>query len=317
MAVYTTLSEIEIRSLLSRFPLSDLNSFQGVSSGIENTTYFLTLNSGDEYVLTVFENFSSDSLRPYIQLLSLLSSHHLPIPCPCVDVHGSALQLIANKPALLLPRAPGTHVDNPAPAVCYAVGSILASIHSVAPPVDSELFTLQNPCGLSWMKETLALVNSSLSNVETTLLHEQITLSAELEARALPRGIIHGDLFRDNVLIENNTVTAVIDFYNAGQDTLLVDLAITANDWCYTQADTAAVEKNLEALLAGYNLKRPLCAPELGSWRECLQVAAARLWLSRQKRLVLSRQGGKGAVKNPDEYKSLLLRHCTTLSHPP
>jgi len=312
MAVYTTLTEFEISNLLSRFALPTLHSFQGASSGVENTTYFLTLNSGTQYVLTVFENFSPPALSPYIQLITQLHLHGLPVPCPLTDRHGVVLQTIVRKPALLFVRMPGKHVEDPEPEICKKLGINLAKIHDVTSAAPLRELTLVNPCGLAWMKETLALVSDSLDKAEIKILQEQIDLSADFELRDLPRAIIHGDLFRDNVLTHKGTITALIDFYNAGKDVALIDLAITANDWCYAQND-AMTSRRLAALLDGYQMVRPLDSLEISSWRDSLTIAAARLWLSRQKRLILARRGGKDTVKNPFEYQQILLQH---LNHP-
>lgn len=316
MAVYTTLTKTEIESLLAHFNLAGLHDFQGSSSGVENTTYFLCLNSGARYVLTVFESFSAATLGPYIQLMIALGKHDLPVPAPCIDNTGAALQLVANKPALLFPRAPGQHIEIPSSPACHAIGATLARIHNVTEASANTLPAIINPCGLAWMQETLALVKHSLEQSDINLLRGQIALSADLELRRLPSAIIHGDLFRDNALMENGAITAIIDFYNAGRDILLLDLAITANDWCYSQNMPTCAE-NIEGLLSGYQLHRSLDPSENASWRDCLQVAAARLWLSRQKRVVLSRQGHKGAIKNPDEYKQLLLAHLGTAKTAP
>jgi homoserine kinase type II len=309
MAVYTTLTKTEIESLLVQFGLPGLLQFQGASSGVENSTYFLTLSTSAQYVLTLFETLSAEALTPYIELMIELSRHGLPVPTPCIDTSGKALQLVANKPALLFPRASGQHIELATPAICYSIGSILAKIHTISLLLSTTKFPiLFNPCGLAWMKETLTFVQGSLDPTDIAILKDQISLSADLETRGLPRAVIHGDLFRDNVLLHNDIITAVIDFYNAGQDILLLDLAIAANDWCYSQGN-ADKQKNVTALLSGYQLNRPLSKPEIASWHECLQVAAARLWLSRLKRVVSSQQGRRAAVKNPDEYKLLLLRH--------
>jgi len=307
MAVYTTLTKPEIESLLAHFNLPNLRNFHGSTSGIENTTYFVTLNNGSQYVLTVFESFSADALRPYIHLMSLLGNHKLPVSSPCIDKEGIALQTIANKPALLFPRSPGKHIEIPTSENCHAVGCMLARIHLVTLNISSNSPALLNPCDLSWMNETLGLIKSSLDQTDIKILQDQIRLYADLDSRQLPRAVIHGDLFRDNVLIENDNITAVIDFYNAGEDILLMDLAIAANDWCNAHTSATDNNKNIDALLNGYQLHRPFSATEFNSWQECLQVAAARLWLSRQKRLVLSQLGNKGAVKDPSEYRVLLL----------
>jgi homoserine kinase type II len=157
------------------------------------------------------------------------------------------------------------------------------------------------------MKETYAFVSHSLNAVDQGLLLEQIALSEALERRQLPRGIIHGDLFRDNVLFQELKISAVIDFYNAGRDILLLDLAIAANDWCFIgSADQPALAN---WLLEAYRQYRTPSQEELSAWHACLQVAAARFWLSRQKRVVLAESGMARLTKDPGEYKKLLLGH--------
>jgi homoserine kinase type II len=305
MAVYTILQHDELCRLLSHYDLAELFSFEGASAGIENSTYFLALVDGSSCVLTVFEQFSSAQLKPYIELTTLLHNGQLPVPRPIPDRQGKAMQMIADKPALLFERAPGQHlqvVDAPA---CLAVAEFLGKMHSV--PMTPSLSSLANPCGLPWMKETYALVSHSLNAADQRLLLEQIALSEVLERRQLSWGIIHGDLFRDNVLFQNQNISAVIDFYNAGRDILLLDLAIVANDWCFMgSADQPALA---DPLLESYQQYRPLSPDELSVWHACLQVAAARFWLSRQKRVVLAQSGSSRLTKDPLEYKNLLLEH--------
>ena len=309
MAVYTTLTELELQSLLVSFNLPGLHSFHGSADGIENTTYFLTLKTGEQYVLTVFETHVAESLQPYIELMELLAHTRLPVPHPCIDSRGEALQLIAGKPALLFLRSPGKHIDIATPSLCYAVANMLARIHAPTQMLPTAFPALDAPSNLLWMQETLQFVQHSLAAADVKLLLEQITLAADLQLRQLPTGIIHGDLFRDNVLLVNNSISAVIDFYNARRDALLMDLAIMANDWCYAGGDGKQIAACVDALLNGYQQHRPLLSVETHSWADCLQVAAARLWLSRQKRVVLSRAGSKGLIKDPDEYRRLLLGH--------
>lgn len=309
MAVYTTLTELELQSLLSNFNLIGLHSFQGSAAGIENTTYFLTLETGELYVLTVFETHSATALQPYIELMMLLANANLPVPHPCIDSRGVALQLIAGKPALLFLRSPGKHIDVATPSLCYDVANTLARIHTVTQAPHTGPSALSGPGNLLWLQQTFQFVQGTLDATDIKLLHEQIDLAAELESRLLPTGIIHGDLFRDNVLLENSRITAIIDFYHANCDVLLIDLAIMANDWCYTQSDHSQAAERVEALLNGYQQHRPLLKSESDSWTDCLQLAATRLWLSRQKRVVLSRAGGKGVIKDPGEYRQLLLNH--------
>jgi len=148
MAVYTILDHHELQKLLSNFDLPELKCFEGASSGIENTTYFLTLTSGTQYVLTIFEYFTSEQLFPYISLTTILNQHNLPVPCPCLDKCGVALQQVAGKVALLFPRASGKHIGITDITSCEQIGSVLSRIHLVTTSQSINL-SIINPCGLA------------------------------------------------------------------------------------------------------------------------------------------------------------------------
>jgi len=310
VAVYTTLSESQVNEMLARFQLPLLAHMEGAGDGIENTTYFLTLTNQHRLVLTLFEMLDTLQLPPYIQLMHHYHSHRLPVPCPLHDSAGSTLQYLANKPALLFPRASGKHITDPSVQQCALLGKTLAELHLAA--VDFRV-EIPNPCGLPWAERSASRIMPYLESGERRLLNDQLMLGRTLQSRQLPRGIIHGDLFKDNVLFEGNAISAIIDFYNAGIDILLLDLAIAVNDWCFDDAGHH-LHHHQSALMDAYQLVRPLNQEEISAWPDCLQWAACRFWLSRLNATLRPLRQDTNLLKNPDQYRDLLLFYLSKRS---
>jgi|TARA_B110000263_G_scaffold103491_1_gene90479 homoserine kinase type II len=305
MAVYTNLSESDINELLSIFDLSKLRNFQGASSGIENTTYFLALVDGLQLVLTLFENITRDELPFYITLTRGLNAAGMPVPCPLQKFDGFSIHEILDKPALLFPLVQGSHLDQPNLEEIDQMGSTLAKIHLQCLALSYEHV---NPHGLEWMQQTLMFTESSLLLGDKTLIEQQIQVRSKLESLKLPRAVIHADLFRDNVLFRDGKVVGIIDFYGAGTDCLILDIAIAVNDWCLNAEDLVDEEKRI-IFLRAYEHERKLSALERIHLLEALQLAATCFWLSRLKGQIRARQGSNQATKNPDSCKKLLLQH--------
>ncbi|MFP6824761.1 MAG: homoserine kinase [Pseudohongiellaceae bacterium] len=309
MAVYTELTKQQIGDLLSAYELGDLQSLRGAGDGIENTTYFLSLDSGTELVLTLFESLSRDALLFYIELTSALHDKCLPVPCPLRDGRGCALQSLAAKPVLIFPRVAGEHIRQPGIEEVRKMAVVLGNIHR-----HSLSLSLQhpNPYGLQWMQRSWAIIRSSLSEQENQMLVEQLRLKEKHLALNLPRGVIHGDLFRDNILFFDGEISGVIDFYSAGTDALLLDMAIAVNDWC-TNAEGLVDAKKRSAFMQAYESQRSLSCEEHEHWQQAQQLAATRFWLSRQHEQMLVQQGAERVLKDPKHCKRLLLQHLNRL----
>lgn len=308
MAVYTTLSESQVNEMLARFNLPILHHMEGAGDGIENTTYFLMLADLRPLVLTIFEMLHQQQLPPYILLLQHFHLRGLPVPCPLLDSTGIALQSLANKPALLFPRAAGMHLTIPSIEQCTFLGKALAQLHLAAMdfPVD-----IPNPCGLTWAEHTATLVMPHLDQNDRSLLQEHLAIGRRLQSRALPRGVIHGDLFRDNVLFDGDHISAMIDFYNAGTDFFLLDLAIAINDWCFDDAGHH-LEQHQKALMSAYESVRSLNSDERFAWQDCLKWAACRFWLSRLASALQPLKPGTKILKDPAQYRNLLIFYNST-----
>lgn len=307
MSVYTPLSTAELEHFLSRFALGSLQSFRGITAGIENSNFFVSTGAG-EYVLTIFEHHTADEVQDFVRLARHLGQQGLRVPAPVADRQGEWLHQLKHKPAILCPRLPGEHIANPQPEHCAAIGSALAQLHIAA--ADLSPMRPDNRDYHWWLSTGPQLV-SALNEQERGLLEDELAYQTahRTDWLALPQGWIHGDLFHDNALFSDDGQVAILDLYNASAGALLYDLAVVANDWC---CDVNGVWKDgcVEALLSGYQTVRPLTAAEQTGWNLVLRGAALRFWLSRllTRRLQQQQAGELALQKDPAEFMQKLLR---------
>ncbi|HZY15254.1 MAG TPA: homoserine kinase, partial [Ramlibacter sp.] len=266
MAVFTEVSEDEARALLHALKLGELQALRGIQGGIENTNYFVTAvqdGARHEYVLTLFERLGFDQLPFYLHLMKHLAQHGIPVPDPAADASGDILHTVCGKPAALVNRLPGHSELVPSAAHCAAVGAMLARLHLAARDYDRHQPNLR---GLAWWNETAPVVLPFLQPAQATLLCSELAYQNHVAASsayaALPRGPIHADLFRDNVMFEDGRLTGFFDFYFAGVDSWLFDIAVCLNDWAIDQATGARHPQHAQAFLAAYAGVRPLSAAE-------------------------------------------------------
>lgn len=301
MSVFTTVSENQASTWLLNYPIGQLTELRGIASGIENTNYFLSATEG-KYVLTLFENLTAAELPYFLHLMHHLASLGVPCPLPIANLQGELLGTLNGKPASIVTRLTGASLTEPSSAQCAAIGATLAQIH-----VAGASFTLQreNERSTAWWKATSPQLLPFLGMEAAQLLQAEIKFQALHRLQDLPRGVIHADLFRDNVLFDGDTVSGVIDFYFACNDAWLYDIAITVNDWCVTatgELDTAATW----AFLQAYHNVRPLTAIERGAWPITLRAAALRFWVSRLYDLHFPRAGEMTHAKDPSHFERIL-----------
>lgn len=298
MSVYTTVGRAELSAWLPAFGVGALIDQVGIAAGMQNSNYFVS-TAGGRWVLTLFESLTPAQLDFYLALLTHLAQRGIPCPQPRVAVDGHCWHPLAGKPAALLRRLAGSALEVPTPAQCRALGALLARLHAAAADFPAPL---ANPCGAAWRERTAHRLLPALSPDERALLEDELAFQAATDFSGLPRGVIHADLFRDNVLWDDGgQLSGVLDFYFAGEDCLLFDLAVVANDWC---ADAPA----LAELLAGYAAVRPLTAAEDAAWLAVRRAAALRFWLLRLEVRAQPRAGDVVSIKNPDQFCALLQR---------
>jgi homoserine kinase type II len=301
MSVYTSVGHSQLSAWLGRYNVGVLHSFEGIAAGIENTNYFVTTARG-RFVLTLFEKLQAAELPFYLGLMTHLSARGIACPWPVPDNDGRVFSELNGKPATLVSRLPGRDVEAPDAEHCAAVGAMLAQMHQAG--ADYEL-TMPNPRGLLWWRGAALEVLPRMPAAEAALLEQELEHQSRARLDALPRGAIHADLFRDNVLFDGRAIGGVIDFYFACTDRLLYDLAITVNDWCI-DAEGALDAARTRALLRAYRSVRPLAPAEVDAWPTLLRAGALRFWLSRLYDLHCPRPGELTFAKDPGHFQRVL-----------
>jgi homoserine kinase type II len=307
MAVFTSVSEAELTAWLSDYSLGQLLELQPISSGIENTNYFVTTANG-RFVLTLFEKLTDDELPFYLNLMAHLARHGIPCPCPVANRRNQFLGTLNGKPACIASRLNGKSTTAPNLGQCASIGAMLAQMH-IAGQSFSQI--MPNPRGASWRSATAPQVRPFLDADQTTLLDSEVALHARQDWAVLPQGVIHADLFRDNVLLEDDRVGGLIDFYFACSDALLYDVAITVNDWC-VDADGTPDAARAQIFLRAYHAVRPLLDAERDAWPLMLRLAALRFWLSRLFDKHLPRDGEIIHAHDPRHFERVLKNRIAT-----
>jgi len=312
MSVFTTVSEDELIPWLSAYPLGDLLELQGISSGISNTNYFVTTTQG-RYVLTLFEEHSAEELPYFLSLMTHLAERGVPCPHPVIRLDGVQLDELNGKPAALVTCLRGRDLSEPSVAQCAELGRVLANMH-----VAGASFTGNNHDSrdVVWREATAKKVFDLLNADDQAMMTQTMRRQADLDINALPQGVIHADLFRDNVLFDGDEIGGVIDFYYACRGAYLYDVAISVNDWC-VNADGSLDANRVVALLKAYHTVRPFTQAEHSAWQSMLPIAALRFWLSRLKDKHFPQAGELTHAKDPQHFQKILqwgIKHSAEIS---
>jgi len=310
MAVFTEVSEDEASALLRALKLGELASLRGIQSGIENTNYFVTARDvlGErEFVLTLFERLTFEQLPFYLHLMKHLAQHGIPVPDPAADASGDILHTVNGKPAALVNKLEGKHELAPTVDHCAQVGAMLARMHLAGRDYNRHQPNLR---GLPWWNETVPVVLPFVTEAQATLLRGELAFQNHVAAssayRALPRGPVHADLFRDNTMFEGGKLTGFFDFYFAGVDAWLFDLAVCLNDWAVDLPTGAHDPERASAFVRAYASVRPLAAAERQLLPAMLRAGALRFWISRLWDFHLPREASMLKPHDPTHFERVL-----------
>ncbi len=311
MAVFTPVSDDDARALLRAYTLGEFVSLRGIAAGIENTNFFLTTTTG-EYVLTIFEVLTAEQLPFYIELMHHLAKNGVPVPFPQTRQDGSRISTLHGKPTAIVSKLAGGSELEPTAEHCALAGQTLARAH-----IAGKNFEIVQPNlrGLPWWEKTapvvLPFLAPELQVLLSTSLDEQRTLALTNPWINLPRGPAHCDLFRDNVLFagthESPQMGGLIDFYFAGCDSWLFDVAVSVNDWCITRPEGQFVPALADAWLDAYAKVRPFTEGERQAWPAMLRGAALRFWLSRLYDFHLPRPAQTLKPHDPTHFERVLI----------
>jgi homoserine kinase type II len=307
MAVFTPVSLAQLQEWFAQFQLGSAIAIHGIASGIENTNFFVDTDKGTRYVLTLFERLSTEELPFYLNMMGHMAANHVACPNPLSNKQGHILHSLNGKPTALVTCLSGVANMHPDAVHCAEVGTTLAKMHLAA---DSYAGDLPNLRGLSWWQQTTPKVLRFLNAAQQAMLIDELSVQTSFAASEqyirLGRGAVHADLFRDNVLFEGAKLGGVIDFYFAGVDSYLFDLAVTMNDWCIDDSTGAFIQQKFDVMLANYQAVRPLNATERQAWPIMLRAAALRFWLSRLFDFYLPRDAAMLTPKDPTHFERIL-----------
>jgi homoserine kinase type II len=281
MAVYTSLTAARLAALIAHYEVGELVSAKGIAEGVSNSNWLIETSRG-RFILTMYEaRVDVADLPFFLGLLDHLAAKGSPVPRTIHDREGAAFRLVDGKAVALIEFLPGISVDEPTPAQARAVGEALAGIH-----LDSADFAGRRPNSLAlqqWHdllsgcgREGLRAIDAELP----TLVERELLYLTAHWPQALPRSVIHADLFPDNVLLLGDSVTGLIDFYFACNDITAYDLAVTHAAWCFAR-DGSFKPAVAEALIAGYAARRPLSDAEWQALPVLARGAAMRFLATR------------------------------------
>ncbi len=322
MAVFTEIGFEEAARLVSRLGLGRLKALTPIAAGIENTNYFVSAERG-EYVLTVFERLSSEQLPFYLDLMRHLAERAIPVPTPQADASGALLHALLGKPAAVVQRLGGAHVMAPSAAHCRQVGAMLARMHAA---VNDFPDRQANQRGPAWWNAAVPQLTAFLDAPQRALIEDELAFQNHLGASAsdatLPRGAIHADLFRDNVMFDTAAdgsprLSGFFDFYFAGHDRLAFDLAVCLNDWCIDLASGQLDEDRATEFVDAYQTVRALTGDELRLLPGLMRAAALRFWVSRLWDVHLPRAASMLEPHDPAHFERVLRQRIALPWHPP
>lgn len=313
MAVFTEVSFDEAAAFLNALNLGQLQSIKGAAGGIENTNYFVDTDQG-HYVLTLFERLTFEQLPYYLHLMKHLAARGIPVPDPAANDKGDILHRLKGKPTAVVNKLRGHSELAPTPAHCAAVGEMLARMHLAGLDYPRQQPNLR---GLAWWNETVPVVLPHLTPEQRSLILGELAyqnhVAASSACRSLPRGAVHADLFRDNVMFEDGKLTGFFDFYFAGCDAFLFDIGVCLNDWCIDLASGARDSARSDAFVAAYQGVRRLTAQERTLLPAMQRAGALRFWISRLWDFHLPREAAVLKAHDPGHFERVLRQR---LAHP-
>jgi homoserine kinase type II len=312
MAVFTPVTEEQAALLMSQLGLGELTELRGIEGGIENTNYFATTDLG-EYVLTLFERLNHEQLPFYLYLMKHLAEKGIPVPNPAANSDGDILYTLCDKPAAVVNRLLGKSQLAPNAVHCAAVGAMMAHMHLAGKDYNRSQPNLR---GLAWWNDTVPVVLPYLEEDQARLLQSELAYQNHIAQgaayQALPKGPVHADLFRDNVMFDGEKLTGFFDFYFAGNDTWLFDLSVCMNDWCIDLNSGEHAPERALAMLNAYQEVRPLRSAERQLLPAMLRAGALRFWISRLWDFHLPREASMLKPHDPTHFERVLRARLTS-----
>ncbi len=303
MSVYTNLENKDVKEILKKFDIGKLMSFNGISDGITNTNYFLDTTKG-KYVITIFEDIKKSKVVKYLKLMNFFSSNGLCSPEIMITKTDDFLIEVKNKPCSVMQKLKGRTVNETDADLCASLGYIIAKFHIAG---ESYKVNIANSRDTRWVKKNIKNVSKYINPEQIKLLNRSSKIFERLFNAGLPEGVIHSDLFRDNVLANKNKITGIIDYYYSFTGPFIYELAVIINDWCVNKNGTVNKRK-LKSFMDSYNSVRKLSSKEREQINNAMIAAALRFYLSRLADMIFPKVGEITHIKDPSVFENILIK---------
>ena len=300
MAVYTSLSYSEVENFINKFNIGRLKSYTGISGGVTNSNFFINTESF-EAVLTIFEELNFEDLDYYFNFMQHLTTHGFSCPKPLSDSNNNFIHDVKGKPAALISKLPGKIFEEINDHQLVELAKTFAEMHLISLNFKTQK---KNDRDLLWMIDTFAIFADKISLDQRKLISEELVFLENIP-EDLPRGVIHADLFRDNVLFNGNKLGGIIDFYYACDDFFIYDIAIVINDWCVDH-NGKIIERRKKLFIETYDSVRKLNNSEHNALNSYLRLAAMRFLISRFKDQFNEKDAELNTMKDPLYFFEIL-----------
>ncbi|MDC3113053.1 homoserine kinase [Pelagibacteraceae bacterium] len=309
MAVFTKLLKEDIENFISEYSIGNLDSFEEIVDGIENSNFKIFCNN-QPYILTIFEKRVTEEELPFfINLKNFLNKNNFECPKAISDKNGEILKRIKNKTAVIITFLEGKSIENPNLKICREVGKMVANLHNLTINFDEKR---TNSLDLKDWKEIYRKClnnNSEKFNETMNLLKNEIEYLENYWPTNIPCGVIHADLFRDNIFFKDEKISGVIDFYFSCYYFYVYDLAIVINDWCFDEDGQNFHKDSCLSILEEYQKLRVLSDLEKKSLNILLRAAAVRILCTRVHDYIFHPPNVVVVKKDPFEYLNILKWH--------
>ena len=309
MAVFTKLSKTEIENYLSLYDIGSLNQYSEIVEGIENTNYKIICN-GTPYILTIFEKrVNEDDLPFFINLKLYLNQNNFKCPRPIQNRNGEIINSIKNKKAVIISFIEGNKIDKPNINECNEIGKMLGDLHNLTINFNE---SRQNSLDIKEWKNLLSKCTKNEDKKFDIILKEvenEIDFLESVWPKNIPSGVVHADLFKDNVFFKDEKITGVIDFYFSCYHFFLYDISIVINDWCFDSNGEIFNYEYYKAILNGYNEHKKITQQEIDSFNIILRSAAVRILVTRLHDYIFHPKDAIVKKKDPYQYYNILKWH--------
>jgi homoserine kinase type II len=310
MAVYTKIDDDALRAFLAQYDVGELLSYKGIAEGVQNTNY-LVRTSKNQFILTLYEKLVDEKDLPFfLGLMEHLATHDISCPLPVHDKKGNVLKVLGGRPAVMVTFLDGFSISKPKRHHCADLGAALAGIHLAGQDFK---ISRANTLGLEGWQEILDRPELRIMDKEIkpglfAIIETELAFLRENWPQDLPSGVVHADLFPDNVFFLGDHLSGLIDFYFACNDFFAYDLAICLNAWCF-ENDLSFNMTNARALLSAYEKTRPLNKDELAALPLLARGAAMRFLMTRVNDWISTPEDALVSRHDPIEYLRKLRFH--------